>query len=745
LFSTSSGSVRVIDLSDKYNIQNIDIQRKIVNAEFSPDLKAILFVTADSSIVTWDMLQNKILNTIHNRDGDFLNITFFHNGNNFITASSNVGFEILDKNSNRINETSGVKFDIWSYKDSKLIKSLNQFSGSAFYHSPVLRLQLNDNYLFTNCAFFGDSLSKVSGGVHGGVICFNILNGSPIRFYESNGPFTTSLDLCPDGKEIATGGRDGIIWLYDSFSAKLIKSFRGHENEITSISFSTDGKKIVSGSKDKTIIIWDVEKGSIIKKIKGHDSYVNSVSISQNSKYIVSGSQDQTIKLWDGANVKEIITIIPLDSTDWVVKTPDGRFDCSQGGMKKLYYVQGQDILPLESFFEKFYTPGLLSQIISGTLPSPEQTGVDFSKPIKLPPSVTIISPQPGGISSTSQILLKAEVTDQGGGINEVRLSQNGKIIIELIKSTQLLPSGDIYFFNISLVSGDNLLKITAFNNDRTESSPAEVIIHYEAPKPQFDLYIFAIGLNRYKNPNYTLQFARPDAEAFIQTIKNRTTGIFRNIFIQTLYDDKATLENITLALSEIQRKARPEDIFIFYYSGHGDMVEKIPGYQEDFYFILHDVEKIAGSALQVHQKAFSAASLKGFCRDIKAQKQLVVIDACMAGGALESFAYNRGPSQEKAIYQLARSTGVFVLAASSKDQTAKEFPSLNHGLFTYTLLQGLNCDPEVIDKEGLVWIKPLETFIEKKMDEYTQKYGTTPQRPMSWTYQNDFPVAVCK
>jgi uncharacterized caspase-like protein len=56
----------------------------------------------------------------------------------------------------------------------------------------------------------------------------------------------------------------------------------------------------------------------------------------------------------------------------------------------------------------------------------------------------------------------------------------------------------------------------------------------------------------------------------------------------------------------------------------------------------------------------------------------LIVLDACQAGGAVETFA-RRGAAEEKAMAQLARSTGVTILAASDTKQYATEFSQLGH------------------------------------------------------------------
>ena len=64
-----------------------------------------------------------------------------------------------------------------------------------------------------------------------------------------------------------------------------------------------------------------------------------------------------------------------------------------------------------------------------------------------------------------------------------------------------------------------------------------------------------------------------------------------------------------------------------------------------------------------------------------------MLVDACKSGAVIIAF---RGFEDRKALSQLSRSTGVHIVAASTKDQFAAEVKELGHGVFTYILLEGL-------------------------------------------------------
>ncbi|MFA7124335.1 MAG: hypothetical protein WC212_09855, partial [Candidatus Delongbacteria bacterium] len=98
-----------------------------------------------------------------------------------------------------------------------------------------------------------------------------------------------------------------------------------------------------------------------------------------------------------------------------------------------------------------------------------------------------------------------------------------------------------------------------------------------------------------------------------------------------------------------------------------------------------------------------------------------------------------RGFEDRKALSQLSRATGVHVVAASSKDQFAAEVKDLGHGVFTYTLLEGLN--GKAATKGENVTVRKLMGYIEEQLPELTKKYRQEAQYPVVDSKGMDFPL----
>ena len=156
-----------------------------------------------------------------------------------------------------------------------------------------------------------------------------------------------------------------------------------------------------------------------------------------------------------------------------------------------------------------------------------------------------------------------------------------------------------------------------------------------------------------------------------------------------------------------------------------------------------YDVTQLYGADDALAQKGFSAAGLQQMSKEIKAQKQLFILDACQSAGALEMVASSRGAAEEKAIAQLARSTGTQWLTASGSEQFASEFQQLGHGSFTYCLLEAFKGTKGQEAKR--LTVKELDAYLQTKVPEITQQYKGTPQYPASYSYGNDFPIVIIK
>jgi hypothetical protein len=492
---------------------------------------------------------------------------------------------------------------------------------------------------------------------------------------------------------------------------------------------------------------------------------LESADFFERSDFFVTLNSDNKLRVWKCGQPEPLGTLILFaNGHDWCFHTPDFQFQGSPEGMREVYFVKGRSIIPLESLFEQFFTPRLPARLFAGEKLQP---AVEIAK-IKVPPKVTLaLETGTRGLvveddipvvkSADTQVKIAVEATSPQEAIAEVRLYHNGKLVQTTTRGLVVEDDPDARTekrsFPLTLLPGENVFRAIAINAQRVESMPAELIVKFAPPAPQpgtpavaasttdsgggLQLHLLVVGVNKYRNPRFNLNYAVADATAVRDRVQQRAANIFTKVNTHTLFDSEAVKPAIVETLKKIATQAGPRDVFLFYYAGHGVMSGEA---QPKFYLVPHDVTQMYGADERLATSALSSAELQELSRQIPAQKQLFILDACQSAGALESVAV-RGAAEQKAIAQLARSSGTHWLTASGSEQFATEFEQLGHGAFTYVLLQGL--DGRADSGDGRVSVRELSAFLDSEVPEVTQKHKGTPQFPASYSFGQDFPVGL--
>ncbi|QIE60249.1 hypothetical protein G5B37_11955 [Rasiella rasia] len=469
---------------------------------------------------------------------------------------------------------------------------------------------------------------------------------------------------------------------------------------------------------------------------------------------IVAVPASGAIKFIDILNNKEVLRMYIFQDDEWIAHTPDGLFDGSQGAWNRVAFANGNQSIPLESVFDNFYTPRLLHKVLKGgkldipkrdiknlkKAPTVSMTYKEGSRNLTVEDDAQTVTTQSG----TGEITVTANAN--GDRITELRLYQNGKLLRNntrnLVVEDDVPVNGNSKVYSVKLVEGLNQFVAIAVNSQNTESRPDRLEVVYQPAKSDYQpkgmqAHIMVVGIDTYKNPKYNLNYAVADANSFMQSIRDGVKDITSKVNVYEVKNDQAIRDNIISKFTEIASTSNPQDIFIFYYAGHGVVSQDAA---KEFYLVPHDVTQLYGDDGALKQKGVSAKELKQISSGIPAQKQLFILDACQSAGALNSVAL-RGAAEEKAIAQLARSTGTHWLTASGSEQYATEFDELGHGVFTYALLEALSGKADSGDKR--ITVNEIKAYIESRVPEISEKYKGSPQYPSSFGFGQDFPVGV--
>ena len=204
------------------------------------------------------------------------------------------------------------------------------------------------------------------------------------------------------------------------------------------------------------------------------------------------------------------------------------------------------------------------------------------------------------------------------------------------------------------------------------------------------DLYVIAVGINRYTESSMNLQYAAGDAQALADLFRRRGTVPYRNVYVKEILDEQATRSGILTPLENVASHVRPQDTLVVFLGGHGKMVG------QRYYFIPHDFRFEADSFEDdIRKQGLAADALSDAISQVSASKRLLILDTCASGGALGISRQGRDPFAFRgAIEKLGTSPGVFTIAASAAGEEAQEIGELGHGVLTYALLAGLRAVP---------------------------------------------------
>ncbi|MEI7673109.1 MAG: caspase family protein, partial [Deltaproteobacteria bacterium] len=399
---------------------------------------------------------------------------------------------------------------------------------------------------------------------------------------------------------------------------------------------------------------------------------VNAVNISGNGSVVIAAYDDGTIRWHWMVGGKELVAFFPHpDKKRWVLWTPEGYFDASPGGGELIgYHInQGKEkearFVPISYLYDVFYRPDIvqakfkdedISSLITLTAVEALQTP---------PPEVKFTSIPKESPGSKAKVCYQIKST--GGGIGEVRLFQNGKLIksdgfyreVAKKESTEKIqlaslnsraiyndqrglvvnekqtatfviakPKGELVHecVEIETIAGENEISLAAFNAPNTVQGFMDTATFNSTRKPdEPHLYILSVGIDTYRDSSINLKYAAKDAKDFIAILPEKARSIYKseNIHLITLADQQAGKQNIMKNIDELSAQVKHGDGFIFFNASHGVLL------QNQYYIVTADFN----GDLNNTNTLISSNEIVEMSKRIKSLSQLFIFDTCHAGG----------------------------------------------------------------------------------------------------------------
>lgn len=245
--------------------------------------------------------------------------------------------------------------------------------------------------------------------------------------------------------------------------------------------------------------------------------------------------------------------------------------------------------------------------------------------------------------------------------------------------------------------------------------------------------YVVSIGISDYEDNNYDLNYAAKDANDIAAKFGTDETKVFK------ITNKKAIKEQILSVKAELM-KSQVDDRVILFVAGHGLLDGNL-----DYYVGTHDVDFESPAV-----RGLPYEDLESLLDGIPARKKLMLIDACHSGevdkddselvastttssGTINARGFKTVVSKSEGLglqnsfelmqelfADLRKGTGAVVISSASGAEFALESDAWKNGVFTYSILEGLEnkkCDS---NKDGAVQVSELKDYVFDRVSELT-------------------------
>jgi uncharacterized caspase-like protein len=213
--------------------------------------------------------------------------------------------------------------------------------------------------------------------------------------------------------------------------------------------------------------------------------------------------------------------------------------------------------------------------------------------------------------------------------------------------------------------------------------------------------FAVVVGCADYQMQGLDLRYSDDDAYRYYAYLLSCEGGGVPSENIAILVDEAATKQNIIKTMHDIYAKAGPNDMLIFYFSGHGSEGAFCPDDVSEQY-----------SSLLTHEE------IKAVFKQHPAKYKICFADACYSGSIYEGkpeTAYTPSSQQE---------TSIVIMMSSDPTETSAEHPKIRQGAFTYYLLKGLKGSADR-NKDNVVTLEELFPYVKANVLQFTSNQQT--------------------
>jgi hypothetical protein len=552
----------------------------------------------------------------------------------------------------------------------------------------------------------------------------------------------TSVAESPDGLLLASSSLDGTIRLWNLRRPRTVGDvdFSIAGNRVTNVMIGSAAAKAGIQLNDELLTFDGVPFYERIKRMaEGRYEAGQRVTLSIRRH---GETLEKEITLKPSTDIVEpLATIFFSRDGEWVMWTQAGYYDASsRGGDYVGWHVNQARDQPARFYpvsqFTRLYRPSLINHLLRtrnlqeairladaevAHLPNAPRMRLDIRREEDFarvkPPEIRVLEPENGSVTTSRTVRVRARISaSKQVPVREVEFRVNDRPapLAYTREEEANAANGTMaaqYSQEVELRPGMNTIAIQALNTAATKATERITLNYQPAVAPgtyKPNLYTFAVGISKYANPKYNLQFAHQDAMDFTAAWKPQQGKMYNQVQAKLLVNEEATVGALRDAMEWISKSAKdPRDVAFVFLSGHAFYDEmgqwRLATYELD--------------SQHLGRTTIGHAEISEWLDKSIHASVILFVDTCHAAGAKE---VEVGDYRPPASVDIWHGSGTLVFSACMADETSVEDSEWHHGAFTEAILRGIHnrdCD---INGDGKLSFTELELFVKGEVRKMT-------------------------